>query len=153
MRTLFENFLGTRFLDSAHYHFRFCLTWGRSARLWPPPIRGMSKWTIFGPPNPPHINFVHDEIGKLVFIYYYLGLGLVIRHFIGRALRPWVRLVKTVSRPRATARTGLGAERCGLMVNYIHVQQFIRSIYKIDRGGVQKSFSRNIPHYANVHWA
>ena len=67
------------------------------------------------PPAPPHINFVHDEIGKLVFIYYYLGLGLVIRHFMGRALRPWVRLVKTVSRPRATARTGLGAERCGHM--------------------------------------
>ena len=28
----------------------------------------------FWPPPPP-INFVHDEMSKLVFIYYYLGLG------------------------------------------------------------------------------
>ena len=26
-------------------------------------------------PPPPPINFVHDKISNLVFIYYYLGLG------------------------------------------------------------------------------
>ena len=29
-------------------------------------------WT---PQAPPTINYVHDEISKFVFIYYYLGLG------------------------------------------------------------------------------
>ena len=38
-----------------------------------------------------------------------------------RALRPRVRLVKTLSGPSAAARTGQGAERYGHMVNYIHL--------------------------------
>ena len=52
--------------------------------------------------------------------------------------------------PSAAARTGYGAGRCGHITNYIDVK-LMRSMYKIDRrgggrmGGVQKSFSRNIP--------
>ena len=54
----------------------------------------------------------------------------------GRALRPRFRLIKKLSGASAAARTGLG------LVKILSV----RSMYKIDRrGGVQKSFSRNIP--------
>ena len=44
----------------------------------------------------------------------------------------------------ATATTGYGALRCGQMINYSHVIH-MRSMYKVDRVGVQKSFSSKLP--------
>ena len=79
-----------------------------------PPGLGLSQYTIFGPPHP--INFVHDHLffSKFIIIYFFVIQGQVrLRYFLGRALRPRVRLVKTLSGPSAVARTGQGAERCG----------------------------------------
>ena len=54
-----------------------------------------------------------------------------LRQFLVRALR-----LGQSRRPSAAARTGKGAGRCGRMINNVHVKH-MRSMYKIDRRGVQ----------------
>ena len=76
-------------------------------------------------------NFLNFDICYSQYLFIFIQGQVGLRHFLGRALRlghaRWpsaaatVRLVKTLSGPSAAARTGQGAERCGHMVNYIHV--------------------------------
>ena len=77
--------------------------------------RVISQRTIFGSvlvydfwthPTPPPINFVDDNLffSKFNIIYFLLFSQIRLRQFLGRALRPRVRLVKTLSGPSTAAR-------------------------------------------------